>query len=138
MKNPLLKMTLAFLTLLGPALPIRGQEEAQTPRKAESKSARDARAAKAKETARKVKARAKEKAETEAKAVDVNSATKEQLKTLPGITDAYADKIIAGRPYLSKAFLVTKNILPQELYLTLRKRIVARQPGVKPQTARKP
>ncbi|WP_243384372.1 ComEA family DNA-binding protein [Geothrix alkalitolerans] len=133
MKNTLLKTTLAFLTLLAPALPARAQEEASAPRKAESRAAKDARSAKAKETAKKARVRAKEKAEAEAKAVDVNSATKEQLKTLPGITDAYADKIIAGRPYLSKAFLVTKNVLPQELYLTIRKRIVARQAGAKPQ-----
>jgi len=134
MKNPLLQMTLALLATLAPALPARAQEEIEPPRKVESKNAKAMKAAKAKTTAAKVKARTKAKAEADAKAIDINSATKDQLKTLPGITDAYADKIIAGRPYLSKAFLVTKNVLPNDLFQTLRKQIVARQPAAKPQT----
>jgi competence protein ComEA len=36
-------------------------------------------------------------AKSEADLIDLNSATKDQLKTLPGIGDAYADKIIAGQ-----------------------------------------
>ena len=134
MKNPLLKFTLATLALLAPAPMARAQEETEPPRKIESKSVKAAKAAKAKATAAKAKARAKAKAEADAKAIDINSATKDQLKTLPGITDAYADKIIAGRPYLSKAFLVTKNVLPNDLFQTLRKQIVAKQPTAKPQT----
>ena len=133
MKNSLLKLTLAAVALLGPALSARAQEEVEPPRKVESKSTKAGKAAKARTTAAKAKARARAKAEAEAKAVDINSATKEQLKKLPGITDAYADKILANRPYLSKAFLVTKNVLPNDLFQTLRKQIVARQPGVKPQ-----
>lgn len=131
MKNQLLNLTLAALTILAPALEVRAQEETEPPRKTESKSAKAARAAKAKATAAKAKERAKAKAEAEAKALDINSATKAQLKTLPGITDAYADKIIAGRPYKSKAFLVTNNIIPEALFQTLRHQIVARQAGVK-------
>ncbi|WP_257310786.1 ComEA family DNA-binding protein [Geothrix fuzhouensis] len=134
MKNPLLMMTLALLATFAPALPARAQEDFESPRKTESKSAKAARIAKTKAAAAKARARAKAKAEAEAKAIDINSATKDQLKTLPGITDAYADKIIAGRPYPSKAFLVTKNILPNDLFQTLRKQIVARQPAAKPQT----
>ena len=45
------------------------------------------------------------------KPVDINSANKAELKKLPGIDDAKADKIIAGRPYLSKAHLVTRNVI---------------------------
>jgi DNA uptake protein ComE-like DNA-binding protein len=134
MKNPLLKFTLATLALLALAPMARAQEETEPPRKTQPKSTKTAKDAKAKAVAAKTKARAKVKAEAEAKAIDINSATKDQLKTLPGITDAYADKIIAGRPYLSKAFLVTKNVLPNDLFQTLRKQIVARQPNVKAQS----
>jgi DNA uptake protein ComE-like DNA-binding protein len=132
MKKSLLNLALVVSALLIPSLPARAQEDTEVPRKAAPKNAA-AKAARAKDIAAKAKVRAKAKAEADAKAIDVNSATKDQLKTLPGITDAYADKIIAGRPYLSKAFLVTKNILPNDLFQTLRKRIVARQPVAKPQ-----
>ncbi len=63
------------------------------------------------------------------KLVDINSASREQLKTLPGIGDAEASKIIAGRPYLSKADLATNKILPTGVYLSIRKFIIAKQAG---------
>ena len=53
--------------------------------------------------------------------MDINSATEAQLKTLPGIGDAYSKKIIAGRPYARKDQLVSKNIVPQATYDNLRK-----------------
>lgn len=61
------------------------------------------------------------------KRVDINSATKAQLKTIPGITEGYADKIIAGRPYLTKTRLVTNKILPEEIYAAIKDRVEARQ-----------
>jgi len=70
-----------------------------------------------------------QKPSTKVKLVDINAASKAELKTLPGITEAYANKIIAGRPYLTKAHLVTHKILPGTLYEALRKRIVAKQPA---------
>ncbi len=61
------------------------------------------------------------------KGVDINSASKAELKTLPGIDDALAGKIIAGRPYLSKALLVTRNIIPVQTYEKIRRQIIAKQ-----------
>ena len=65
------------------------------------------------------------------KQVDLNSATKEQLKKLPGITDELAAKIIAGRPYMTKAHLVTHNILAADLYYSIKDRVAAIQPKAK-------
>ena len=61
------------------------------------------------------------------KLIDVNSASRAELKTLPGIGDAEADKIIAGRPYLSKVHIVTESGIPEGVYQSIRHRIVAVQ-----------
>lgn len=57
--------------------------------------------------------------------IDINSATADQLKTLPGIGDAYAKRIIDGRPYSSKNQLVTKGIIPKATYDKIADKIVA-------------
>lgn len=61
------------------------------------------------------------------KMVDINSASKAELKSLSGIDDARANKIIAGRPYLTKALLVTRNIIPAGVYEQIKDEIIARQ-----------
>lgn len=75
--------------------------------------------------------RSKAASAASAKLVDINSASRKELKTLPGIGDAEADKIIANRPYLSKTDLVGKNVLPIGPYLSLRNQIIAKQKGTK-------
>jgi DNA uptake protein ComE-like DNA-binding protein len=63
-----------------------------------------------------------------AELVDINTATADSLKTIPGIGDAYAEKIIQGRPYRTKHDLVQKKILPQGVYDKVKGQIVARHP----------
>ena len=59
--------------------------------------------------------------------LDINTATAEQLKTLTGIGEAFAEKIIKGRPYQRKDELVQKMILPRATYEGIKYKIVVKQ-----------
>lgn len=72
--------------------------------------------------------KARPKPAAQVKPVDLNSASKAELKRLPGIGDAEADRIIAARPFRTKAELVTRNLIAEHQYPGLRRLIEVRNP----------
>ena len=59
--------------------------------------------------------------------VDINTATAAELKALPGIGDAYSDRIVKGRPYTAKNQLTSRGIIPQATYDKVKDSIIAKQ-----------
>jgi competence protein ComEA len=64
---------------------------------------------------------------TTSKLIDINTASQDELKSLPGIGDAYSAAIIKNRPYANKRQLVSKKVIPQATYDKIADRVVAKQ-----------
>jgi DNA uptake protein ComE-like DNA-binding protein len=65
------------------------------------------------------------KSSKESSKIDINSATKDELATLPGIGDVTAQKIIDNRPYRAKNELVTKKVVSKAEYAKIKDQIIA-------------
>jgi competence protein ComEA len=69
----------------------------------------------------------KASAPTKKAPLDINSASEDDLKALPGIGGAYAKKIVDGRPYKRTDELVQKKVVPQGTYDKIKYQIIAKQ-----------
>ena len=94
----LLALLIALLVLTGPGTALATGKDAKAPAKAEKHEM-----------------------------IDLNAASADQLKEIPGIGDAYAKKIVENRPYKRKDELVTKKVVPQATYDKIKDHVIAKQ-----------
>lgn len=52
--------------------------------------------------------------------IDINTARREQFMALPGVTGEVADRIIDNRPYRNRLELVSRLVVPEEIYNSIK------------------
>jgi competence protein ComEA len=72
------------------------------------------------------------------KPIDINNASAADLKKIPGISDAEAERIIKNRPYLTRSHLVTKDVLTLDQYYAMKDYMIAVQPDPNASKGSKP
>jgi competence protein ComEA len=112
----LLVLTLAFST--SSALAAKDDAKPMSDKPAASSAGKSDSAASKSDSAAKSKAGAQ---------IDINSATEDQLKTLPQIGEARASAIVKARPYARKDELVSKKVLTQKQYDGIKDQVIAKQ-----------
>ena len=110
LKRTLALLTALFLTVGAAATPL-----------AYAQAKKDSAAAPAKTD------KAAPKSDAKKELLDINSASADELRTLPGIGEAYSKKIIDGRPYAKKDQLVSKKVIPEKTYQGIKDLIIAKQ-----------
>lgn len=78
--------------------------------------------------ASKSKAKAKK---PKVKPIDINNASAEELKKIPGVGDAEAERIIKSRPYPTRSHLVERNVFTLDQYYQVKDYMIAVQPDPK-------
>ena len=108
-RSAVLFLTFVFAASLASAWQGSGSATAKAPASSSAKTAKSAAAA------------------APASITDINHASKDDLKHLPGIGDAYANAIIKNRPYKNKAQLKSRNVIPDATYNKIKDKIIAKQ-----------
>jgi DNA uptake protein ComE-like DNA-binding protein len=58
--------------------------------------------------------------------LDINTAGKDQLLSLPGMSSEGADRIVAGRPYSSASQLVSRRVISEQEYDRIKDQVTAK------------